>query len=139
MSDGFIIEIDDIRIVERGGGIRTQPLVIPSRFAGARITSGMTVFPPGKGAPMHSHNCDEQVTLMEGMGEVEIDGRITAIKQYDTTYIPADLPHRFENTGDGPMRILWIYTTDHVTRTFTDTGETVEHLSGADLMSSDES
>jgi hypothetical protein len=34
------------------------------------------------------------------------------------------------------MRILWIYSTDIVTRTFTATGETVEHLTEADMMSS---
>jgi hypothetical protein len=30
------------------------------------------------------------------------------------------------------MRILWVYGATHVTRTFADTGETVEHLSAGD-------
>jgi hypothetical protein len=32
------------------------------------------------------------------------------------------------------MVILWIYAASEVTRTFGDTGETVAHLSAADLM-----
>ncbi len=33
--------------------------------------------------------------------------------------------------------ILWIYTTDHVTHTFTETGETVEHLSAGDRVAAE--
>lgn len=134
MPDSTIIDIDTVALVERGGGIRTTPLITHHKVKGARFTTGMTVFPPGEGAPMHCHNCDEQVTLLEGAGECEIDGVTTALKRYDTTYIPANIMHRFHNTGDAPMRILWIYSTDRVTRTFAGSGEEVEHLSAADVM-----
>jgi mannose-6-phosphate isomerase-like protein (cupin superfamily) len=83
---------------------------------------------------VHSHNCDEQVTLLEGQGEVEVEGKITPLKPYDSTYITANHQHAFRNTGDTPMKILWIYGSNRVTRTFAETGETVEHLSAADLM-----
>jgi quercetin dioxygenase-like cupin family protein len=94
----------------------------------------VSTYPKGTGAPLHTHNCDEQVTLLEGAGEVEIDGVVTILRPYDSTYIPAGQRHAFRNIDDVPMKILWIYPTQRVTRTLVATGETVEHLSDHDMM-----
>jgi quercetin dioxygenase-like cupin family protein len=134
-----IIKTAEVRVLDRGSGIRTTPLVTRASAADAKIVTGISSYPRGEGAPVHSHNCDEQVTLLEGSAEVEVDGAVTQLQPYDSTYIAAGVDHAFRNTGDGPMVILWIYTSDRVTRTFADTGETVEHLSAADLMGDAES
>ena len=134
MTDSTIIKMDKIHVLDRGGGVRTWPLVVGTRVPSAKITTGMSVYPVGKGAPMHYHNCAEQVTLLEGRGECEVEGKVTALVPYDSTYIPAGKMHCFRNTGDSPMRILWIYDTNVVTRTFQGSNEAVEHLSAADLM-----
>jgi len=134
MAEASILKVDTIRIIERGSGIRTWPLVVHQALPHARFTTGMSVYPIGQGAPLHKHNCDEQVTLLEGSGEVEMDGRVTALVPYDSTYIPADIWHCFRNTGSVPMRILWMYSATRVTRTFASDGKEVEHLSAQDLM-----
>jgi quercetin dioxygenase-like cupin family protein len=134
MSKARIIKVADVKKIERGSGIQTTPLITRHATPEARFTTGMSVYPKGKGAPMHTHNCDEQVTLLEGVGEVEVDGIITPLVPYDSTYIQAGSVHAFRNTGEDPMRILWIYSSDHVTRTFAGSDEEVEHLSAKDLM-----
>jgi quercetin dioxygenase-like cupin family protein len=112
--------------VARGDGIETVQFSEPP-LDGQTFTMGITSFPAGASLRRHSHNTIEQVTLLEGNCLVEINGVEHRMNQYDTTRVPAGEPHRFENDTDQPMRILWVYGSTEVTRTFTDTGETVDN------------
>src|SRR5579871_1066510 len=106
-----IVKVKDVPLLDRGDGITTVPLITRHSDPSALITTGMSTYPPGTGAPLHTHNCDEQVTLLSGRGEVEVDGVVTPLERYDSTYIPRGRQHAFRNTDSEPMTILWIYPT----------------------------
>lgn len=122
-----LIEFDEADPIVRGDGIltvRLSPTLLPHQ----EFQMGITSFPPGTGIPLHSHNTIEQVTVIEGMGEAELNDERLPVRPYDTTQIEPGELHCFVNTGPKIMRILWVYGAAHVTRTFADTGETVEQF-----------
>jgi quercetin dioxygenase-like cupin family protein len=133
MAQAYILKIDSLPVVERGNGVQTIPLVT-KEIGAKQITTGLTRFPVGAKVPLHSHNCDEQVTILEGEAEAEVDGRRHRVRPFDTTFVPANKPHRFINVGPSHLTIMWIYTSAEVSRTFIETGETVAHLSERDLV-----
>jgi len=119
-----IFRPDEIIARERGGGAKTIPLV--NRASGTTtFINGITIFEPGAAIPVHSHNCEESVMLLEGNAIAEVDGERHVLKPQDTTFIPANLPHRFINASDtAPMKILWIYASVDANRTIVATGDT---------------
>lgn len=134
MSEGLTVEYKKIEPFSRGDGVTTRLMVGKGNTEDAPFTTGTTVFPAGCAAPLHSHNCTEQVTILEGNAEVMIGGEVQHLGAMDTTFVPANLPHYFRNIGKGSLTILWIYGARDVTRTFTETGETVAHMSPRDQV-----
>jgi len=134
MNTGLTVEYDTITPFNRGDGVQTRLMVGKGNAQDTPFTTGTTKFPAGCAAPLHSHNCAEQVTILEGRAEAKIGDAVSHLGAMDTTFVPANIPHYFKNIGDGPLTILWIYGARDVTRTFTETGETVAHMSPRDQV-----
>jgi quercetin dioxygenase-like cupin family protein len=109
----------DITPVDRGGGVYTLPLVSGADGAQNMLT-GMTIFPPGASIALHIHNTEESVVILKGDAMCDIDGELHPMQTFDATYIPAGIPHRFVNGGEGTLRILWIYGSIDMVRTYVD-------------------
>ncbi len=121
---GAVLRPDEIRPADRGGGAKTIPLVHPGLGAKSLI-NGITIFAPGAAIAFHTHNCEESVMVLEGDAVAVLDGVEHRLKAGDTTWIPANVPHRFVNASQtNEMRIFWTYADVAATRTLVETGET---------------
>lgn len=121
----LLIRLQETRVVNRGGGVRTQRLVTTSRGARQFLT-GITEFDVGASLPLHSHNCEESVVVLEGEATFETDATSYEMQAFDSTLVPSGVVHRFINGGDQQLLILWIYGSISATRTLAATGETFQ-------------
>jgi putative monooxygenase len=119
--DAAILRPDALPVNDRGNGARTIPLVT-RRCGSTSMINGITAFEPGAKIGVHFHNCEESVMILEGEAVAEIDGVRHHLKTGDTTWLPANVPHRFLNESNATMRIFWIYADVSATRTMVETG-----------------
>ena len=131
-SPAMVMRAGGIEPFDRGAGVVTLPYVGKWNAEGNLVTTGITVFEPGTAIPLHTHNVEESVLILEGEATAVVDGESWNLTTGDATWVPAGVPHRFANRGQGVMRIYWVYGGREVTRTIVATGETFEHLSPAD-------
>lgn len=134
MIDGVrILRSGEVPVRERGGGVRTRELVTAE--SDTVFTSGTTEFDPGAAVGFHTHNCAESVLVLQGEARFDFGGESTQMAVGDATFVPEGVPHRFVNTGSGPMRLHFVYGSAEPTRTMVDTGETFAIGSRHDVVS----
>ena len=115
--DAVILRPAELPVKDRGNGARTVSLV-DSEIGSTAFLNGITTFGPGAAIGHHSHNVVESVCVIEGTAWVDIDGTEHFMNTYDTTFVPANIVHRFRNASDTEeMKILWTYASIDATRT----------------------
>lgn len=61
---------------------------------------------PGGHTPRHRHDYEHEVYVIDGQGEVLLDGAYRAIRAGDVILVPAEEEHQFRVTGSRPLRFL---------------------------------
>ena len=74
----------------------------------AEVTQFLGTIKPGR-EPMHSHEYDEVLYVVEGEGVVHWDdGRSIAVRGGSCIHFPVLKPHTLENTLTTPMRVMGV-------------------------------
>jgi mannose-6-phosphate isomerase-like protein (cupin superfamily) len=63
---------------------------------------------PGAGTPVHRHDCEEAIVILEGSGTCTIGEETIAFGPDSTLIIPRDAVHQLVNTGDVPIRLIGV-------------------------------
>ena len=109
--------------------------LVTRKLGATGFINGITEFDPGASIPLHTHNVEESVVILEGNTIVEIDGVEHALGQGDATFLPPNIAHWFRNASASErMKILWTYASVDATRTLLASGQTqrieAEHAGG---------
>ena len=111
--------------ISRGNGI-VNHLIASKNIGASKIHSGITVIPPQTSVPAHSHNTEEQVTILKGTLKIILNGeKEVNCNRYDSTFITSNIQHELINETDEEVHAIIIYGSVDVNRTFSKTGLTV--------------
>jgi quercetin dioxygenase-like cupin family protein len=64
--------------------------------------------PPGTGPGLHTHAYHELFIVQAGTATFTADGEERVVHAGEIVIVPPGTVHRFENTGDGPLRQISI-------------------------------
>ena len=128
------LPFSEIPRVKRGRGI-VNHLIASKQIGAKKIHSGITFMPARTSVPAHTHNTEEQVTILKGSLKIILDDSQELVcNKYDSTFISSGVQHELINETDDEVHALVTYGSSNVTRTFTETGETVEIGSDQDTF-----
>jgi mannose-6-phosphate isomerase-like protein (cupin superfamily) len=71
--------------------------------------------PPGGGPRLHKHPYAEVLIIQEGRGTYTVETTTLEAHAGQVIIIPADTPHKFINSGDGPLRQIDIHLSPQFT------------------------
>jgi mannose-6-phosphate isomerase-like protein (cupin superfamily) len=69
---------------------------------------------PGSATPPHQHDCEEVVLVVEGSGELHLDGKVIPFGPDTTLVLPPNRPHQIFNTGSVPMKTIAAFSSSPV-------------------------
>src|ERR1700760_3083875 len=96
-----------------GQGIKRTPLQKAEFPDGYVSQSGIAEIPAGGSAGRHTHPGIELGYLMEGEGELLVEGQpARQIKAGDFWAIPAGIAHDAKASGGKPLKVLAVYVVD---------------------------
>ncbi|MDO9029973.1 MAG: cupin domain-containing protein [Hydrogenophaga sp.] len=130
-KNAHFLPFETLPVVPRGLGIVNYPIA-SKKLGASAFHTGISELPPGVPVPRHSHNAEEQVTILEGKVKIKLDDREEICQRFDSTLISANVEHELVNVGDETAYVLVVYGSPEVSRTFAGTGETVGIGSEAD-------
>lgn len=80
-----------------------------AQYADTNVSSLIIDAPPGSGPAPHSHPYEEIFIVQEGQATLTVGDATIEATSGQIMIVPAGVPHKFVNSGSGPLRQLDIH------------------------------
>jgi len=92
----------------------TLPGLAHRTIAGAadglrRLDVWQQTLDPGAATPVHYHECEEVIVILEGSGRLTIDGVDHEFGPDSTLVVPPRFVHQVRSSAGGPIRLIAVF------------------------------
>ncbi len=84
------------------------------RYGDVNVSFFLVDSPPGGGAAMHKHPYEEVFVTLEGKATFTVGGATIEAGAGQIVVAPAGVPHKFINSGTGPLRQVDIHPSGRI-------------------------
>jgi mannose-6-phosphate isomerase-like protein (cupin superfamily) len=84
------------------------------RYGGVGVSFFLVDSPPGGGAVLHTHPYEEVFVTLEGEATFTVGDDTIEVSAGQVVVAPAGVPHKFVNTGTGPLRQVDIHPSGRI-------------------------
>ena len=85
-----------------------------AKFGGVPATSFIVATPPGRGSGFHVHPYAEVFIVMKGEPTFRVGSKTISAHEGQIVIGPANVPHKYTNTGTETLSIVSIHCSDHL-------------------------
>jgi mannose-6-phosphate isomerase-like protein (cupin superfamily) len=84
------------------------------RYGATSVSLHLTDLEPGQGPPLHRHPYEEVFLVYEGQATYTVGETTVEVSAGQIVLVPAGMPHKFINSGEGPLRQTSIHPSPHM-------------------------
>ena len=84
------------------------------RYGGVDVSFFLVDSPPGGGAVLHTHPYEEVFVTLEGQATFTVGDATIEVGAGQVVVAPAGVPHKFVNSGTGPLRQVDIHPSGRI-------------------------
>lgn len=104
----YVKKSNEVEMTVVPSGIKTTRQVLISAQEGQHFAMRRFVMEPGGGMPRHTNTVEHEQYVLGGKARIGIGDEVFDVEEGDVVYIPAAIPHWYQNTGDEPFEFLCI-------------------------------
>jgi mannose-6-phosphate isomerase-like protein (cupin superfamily) len=84
------------------------------RYGDVDVSFFLVDSPPGGGPVLHTHPYEEVFVTLEGEATFTVGNATIEVSAGQVVVAPAGVPHKFVNSGSGPLRQVDIHPSGHI-------------------------
>ena len=97
---------DEIKPMAVQAGTNVTMQILISSEEGPHFAMRRFVIQPGGGMPNHVNSVEHEQYVLNGQARIGIGTDIFEVQKGDVVFIPAAIPHWYQNIGDEPFEFL---------------------------------